>query len=179
MELSENMMYVKQTVENLPLDAINYLFPINYIDPELTEHKPILLFVGFRNDTLNSLMLPEPLVATRESSRGTTESEDPSPSPLQVLLRSTTVTTESAVTTSYRPQSPGAIAGPAITIIPPWVPPMHHDVHHHGGTSRFGPYFEEGADGSNVTARLGSTVRLDCKIGMLQDKTVSHGEFTV
>ncbi|XP_046399424.1 uncharacterized protein LOC124165930 [Ischnura elegans] len=40
-------------------------------------------------------------------------------------------------------------------------------------TTRSGPYFEEGADGSNVTARLGSTVLLDCKIGMLRDKTVT------
>ena len=59
-------------------------------------------------------------------------------------------------------------ARPSVTF-PTRLPPPHH--HHHG--SRWGPYFEEGAAPRNVTARVGSTVRLDCRIGMLHDKTVS------
>lgn len=38
---------------------------------------------------------------------------------------------------------------------------------------KFGPYFEDGNQETNVTARIGSTVLLDCKIGMLGDKKVS------
>lgn len=38
---------------------------------------------------------------------------------------------------------------------------------------KFGPYFEDGDQEINVTARIGSTVLLDCKIGMLSDKKVS------
>jgi hypothetical protein len=39
---------------------------------------------------------------------------------------------------------------------------------------KFGPYFEDGDREINVTARIGSTVLLDCKIGMLGDKKVSR-----
>lgn len=39
---------------------------------------------------------------------------------------------------------------------------------------KFGPYFEDGDREINVTARIGSTVLLDCKIGMLGDKKVSY-----
>ncbi|EZA59411.1 hypothetical protein X777_00446 [Ooceraea biroi] len=39
---------------------------------------------------------------------------------------------------------------------------------------KFGPYFEDGGQEINVTARIGSTVLLDCKIGMLGDKKVSR-----
>ncbi|KAL0117262.1 hypothetical protein PUN28_010244 [Cardiocondyla obscurior] len=38
---------------------------------------------------------------------------------------------------------------------------------------KFGPYFEDGEQEINVTARIGSTVLLDCKIGMLGDKKVT------
>lgn len=38
---------------------------------------------------------------------------------------------------------------------------------------KFGPYFEDGDREINVTARIGSTVLLDCKIGMLGDKKVT------
>ncbi len=39
--------------------------------------------------------------------------------------------------------------------------------------SRWGPYFEEGAEPTNLTTRVGETVLLNCKIGLLHDKTVS------
>ncbi|KAK7577988.1 hypothetical protein V9T40_010193 [Parthenolecanium corni] len=39
--------------------------------------------------------------------------------------------------------------------------------------SRWGPYFEEGAEPTNMTARVGSVVHLNCKIGFLQNKTVT------
>ncbi|XP_066583012.1 uncharacterized protein [Prorops nasuta] len=38
---------------------------------------------------------------------------------------------------------------------------------------KFGPFFEDGDKEMNVTARIGSTVLLDCKIGMLADKQVT------
>lgn len=38
---------------------------------------------------------------------------------------------------------------------------------------KFGPYFEDGDREINVTARIGSTVLLNCKIGMLGNKKVS------
>lgn len=55
-----------------------------------------------------------------------------------------------------------------------FLPPARVPVvpHYHQG-SRHGPYFEDGEGFLNLTARVGSTVRLDCRIGMLQDKTVS------
>ncbi|XP_076280590.1 uncharacterized protein LOC143209156 [Lasioglossum baleicum] len=38
---------------------------------------------------------------------------------------------------------------------------------------KFGPYFEDGDQDANVTARIGSTMLLDCRIGMLGDKEVA------
>lgn len=37
---------------------------------------------------------------------------------------------------------------------------------------KFGPYFEDGDQEMNITARIGSTMLLDCKIGMLGNKEV-------
>lgn len=38
---------------------------------------------------------------------------------------------------------------------------------------KFGPYFEDGDQEMNITARIGSTMLLDCKIGMLGNKEVT------
>lgn len=55
---------------------------------------------------------------------------------------------------------------PGITLArPPRLP-------NHPG-SAVGPFFEDGPQPYNVTAKLGTTVLLDCKIGLLYDKTVS------
>lgn len=66
---------------------------------------------------------------------------------------STTMTTTTVVTTRL----------PRPTFV---LPPRPHN-------SRWGPYFEDGPDPVNITATVGSTIRMDCKLGMLHDKTVS------
>lgn len=59
---------------------------------------------------------------------------------------------------------------PGITLArPPRLP-------NHPG-SAVGPFFEDGPQPYNVTAKLGTTVLLDCKIGLLYDKTVSRFVF--
>jgi hypothetical protein len=84
------------------------------------------------------------------------------------LPLTTTVPTIIPTTVTYT-VAPDVVTTPVTHHIVPWMPSVHH--HHQG--PRWGPYFEEGAEPQNVTARVGSTVRLDCKIGMLHDKTVS------
>ncbi|XP_066158228.1 zwei Ig domain protein zig-8-like isoform X2 [Euwallacea fornicatus] len=46
--------------------------------------------------------------------------------------------------------------------------------HFHLSDSRFGgPFFEEGMEVKNTTARVGQTINLDCRVGLLGDKTVT------
>lgn len=44
--------------------------------------------------------------------------------------------------------------------------------HQHEVGSKWSPLFEDGPGPDNVTARIGSTVQLNCKIQLLYDKTV-------
>ncbi|KAK3923238.1 Triple functional domain protein [Frankliniella fusca] len=54
------------------------------------------------------------------------------------------------------------------------LPPPALKKHMHSAQGHFGPYFEDGPGPHNVTTRVGSTVTLNCRVGMLQDKTVSQ-----
>ncbi|XP_034240173.1 uncharacterized protein LOC117644670 [Thrips palmi] len=65
-------------------------------------------------------------------------------------------------------QRPGAGAGPSAQLPPPGL-----KKHMHSAQGHFGPYFEDGAGPHNATARVGSAVTLNCRVGMLQDKTVT------
>lgn len=88
---------------------------------------------------------------------------------LQHLVYNKVVVATTSTTTQVAP-TPKPPRTSAITFRPPIrLPVIPH--HHHG--PRWGPYFEDGDKEENVTARVGTTVRLDCKIGMLQDKMVS------
>ncbi|KAK6624577.1 hypothetical protein RUM44_011436 [Polyplax serrata] len=88
---------------------------------------------------------------------------------LQHLVYNKLVVATTSSTTQVAP-TPKPPRTSAITFRPPIrLPVIPH--HHHG--PRWGPYFEDGDKEENVTARVGTTVRLDCKIGMLQDKMVS------
>ncbi|KAK6642560.1 hypothetical protein RUM43_004062 [Polyplax serrata] len=85
---------------------------------------------------------------------------------LQHLVYNKVVVATTSSTTQVAP-TPKPPRTSAITFRPPIrLPVIPH--HHHG--PRWGPYFEDGDKEENVTARVGTTVRLDCKIGMLQDK---------
>ncbi|KAJ4435504.1 hypothetical protein ANN_18120, partial [Periplaneta americana] len=105
--------------------------------------------------------------------------EGPTLEPLSVLTGSAqvlattlppaTVVPTTAVSTVTTAVTTTEVTTPLMGLhFPPRLPSVHH--HHQG--PRWGPYFEEGAEPQNVTARVGSVVQLDCKIGMLHDKTV-------
>lgn len=49
---------------------------------------------------------------------------------------------------------------------------IEENHHQHEAGSKWSPLFEDGPGPDNVTARIGSTVQLDCKIQLLYDKTV-------
>lgn len=56
---------------------------------------------------------------------------------------------------------------PGITLAQP--PPRSPNSYGFSG----GPFFEDGPEAQNITAKLGTSILLDCKIGLLYDKTVS------
>lgn len=49
---------------------------------------------------------------------------------------------------------------------------VEENHHKHEVGSKWSPLFEDGPGPVNVTARIGSTVQLSCKIQLLYDKTV-------
>jgi hypothetical protein len=113
--------------------------------------------------------------ATELSVATTTPSQSAAPSTVKWSVQTvastlplvTTLPTDAPATVTHT-VAPAVVTVPVTHHIVPWIPSEHH----HQGT-RWGPYFEEGADPQNVTARVGSTVRLDCKIGLLHGRTVS------
>lgn len=52
-----------------------------------------------------------------------------------------------------------------------WRYQHEHKSHHHD--HRWGPYFEDGQNFTTLAVPVGGTMHLDCRVGMLQDKTVS------
>ncbi|XP_049831211.1 uncharacterized protein LOC126272415 [Schistocerca gregaria] len=86
--------------------------------------------------------------------------ESTTPPPTTTTAATTTSTTMSGGT--WRPQQPQQQPQHS-----------HYHVHAAGDGRRYGPYFEDGEGPHNVTARVGQTVVLDCRIGLLQGKTVS------
>ncbi|KAG8265781.1 hypothetical protein J6590_086828 [Homalodisca vitripennis] len=83
------------------------------------------------------------------------------------LLYSVNETTSlySETTAETSPDWPVTVLPPRPTFIMPFVIQPSND--------RWGPYFEDGDGTVNVTARVGSNVQFDCRIGMLQGKTQS------
>lgn len=82
-------------------------------------------------------------------------------------VKMTTVTaTQSKKTTTSRRS--GATDSPMLNYI---FDSHSHSKHQHYHDHRWGPHFE--GKSTNVTAQAGATVTLDCRISLLQDKTVS------
>jgi len=53
---------------------------------------------------------------------------------------------------------------------------IEENHHQHEVGSKWSPLFEDGPGPINVTARIGSTVQLNCKIQLLYDKTVCKSQ---
>jgi hypothetical protein len=49
----------------------------------------------------------------------------------------------------------------------------HVNMKHHHHDHRWGPHFEEVSNSTNVTLKVGSVSVMNCRISLLQDKTVS------
>ncbi|XP_059487440.1 uncharacterized protein LOC132203584 [Neocloeon triangulifer] len=49
----------------------------------------------------------------------------------------------------------------------------HMNIKHHHHDHRWGPHFEEVSNSTNITIKVGSSVTMNCRISLLQDKTVS------
>lgn len=77
-----------------------------------------------------------------------------------------------------------AVAPPGVSVHQKTEAPMlgyifdtHSNLNkHHHHDHKWGPHFEEvelGANATNITVQVGSTANLNCRISLLQDKTVS------
>ncbi|XP_039277039.1 uncharacterized protein LOC111055703 [Nilaparvata lugens] len=126
-----------------------------------------LVLVAAENDTIVYD------VTTLLSNMNDTEEWEQEPTSPLSTTSSTTTTMTSTTTSTTRSTTKSTTTLTTTTVVttrmprPTFVlPPRPHN-------SRYGPYFEDGPDAVNITATVGSTIRMDCKLGMLHDKTVS------
>jgi hypothetical protein len=83
-----------------------------------------------------------------------------SAAPALVSIAATTVKSPAA-----RTETPKKLLG--------YIFDTHINIKHHHHDHRWGPHFEEVSNSTNMTVKVGSSATMNCRISLLQDKTVS------